>query len=200
MPLPAHVFREATLPPSRRETPTHCRTRSCGLSLSPPRVNELPVSFPDAPPAARVAAAEAVLKRAMRAAIVEEGRRPDGRGIDETRDLTGEVRWNVSCSCYEMCRGRYAAESTEVYQPQRNNSSHLFWVPVYTFTPFGIMLDLTSPPPQHCAGLFGRSSVRRWTFSRPCTGRVCSHAVRRRPWLPSPSAPPSSPLRSGKGP
>ncbi|CAM9125566.1 unnamed protein product [Ectocarpus sp. 4 AP-2014] len=51
----------------------------------------LATSFPDAPPAARVAAAEAVLKRAMRAAIVEEGRRPDGRGIDETRDLTGEV-------------------------------------------------------------------------------------------------------------
>ncbi|CAN0535030.1 unnamed protein product, partial [Ectocarpus sp. 12 AP-2014] len=56
------------------------------------RVREaLATSFPDAPPAARVAAAEAVLKRAMRAAIVEEGRRPDGRRIDETRDLTGEV-------------------------------------------------------------------------------------------------------------
>lgn len=52
------------------------------------------VSFPDAPPAARVSAAESVLKRAMRTAVVEEGRRPDGRGIDETRDLTGEV-----CMC-----------------------------------------------------------------------------------------------------
>jgi len=39
-----------------------------------------------------VSAAESVLKRAMRAAIVEEGRRPDGRRADETRDLTGEVR------------------------------------------------------------------------------------------------------------
>eukprot|EP00752_Nemacystus_decipiens_P016799 g15035.t1 len=48
-------------------------------------------SFPDTPPAARASAAESVLKRAMRAAIVEEGRRPDGRGIGETRDLTGEV-------------------------------------------------------------------------------------------------------------
>lgn len=50
------------------------------------------VSFPDAPRAAGVAAAEAVLKKAMRQAIVEDGRRPDGRGVGDTRILTGEVR------------------------------------------------------------------------------------------------------------
>lgn len=57
-------------------------------------------SFPDAPPAARVAAAEAVLKRAMRAAIVEEGRRPDGRGVTDLRQLTGEVCEKFSASTF----------------------------------------------------------------------------------------------------
>lgn len=49
------------------------------------------ISFPNAPCAAGVAAAETVLKRAMREAVVEDGRRPDGRGIKDTRLLTGEV-------------------------------------------------------------------------------------------------------------
>ncbi|CAN0409058.1 unnamed protein product, partial [Hapterophycus canaliculatus] len=63
-------------------------------ALGPPsacKTETLHGSFPDAPPAARVAAAEAVLKRAMREAIVEDGRRPDGRGVTELRQLTGEV-------------------------------------------------------------------------------------------------------------
>lgn len=109
-PLPAHVF----VSPYDGEPHTHRLTRSCGLSLSLRRVNKLPVSFPDAPPAARVAAAEAVLKRAMRAAIVEEGRRPDGRGIDETRDLTGEVRGVVKFRARAMT-------CVAVATPKRNN-------------------------------------------------------------------------------
>ncbi|CAM9591763.1 unnamed protein product [Pylaiella littoralis] len=51
----------------------------------------LKTKFPDSPPAARVSAAEAVLKRAMREAIVQHGRRPDGRKKSDMRDLTGEV-------------------------------------------------------------------------------------------------------------
>ena len=49
-------------------------------------------SFPDAPRAAGVAAAEAVMKRAIREAIVEHGRRPDGRSVGDTRELTAEAR------------------------------------------------------------------------------------------------------------
>lgn len=50
------------------------------------------LSFPHDPPAAAVAAAETVLKKAMRKAVVEEGRRPDGRGVTEPRELIGDVR------------------------------------------------------------------------------------------------------------
>ncbi len=67
-----------------------------------------PESFPDSPPAARVSAAESVLKRAMRSAIVEEGRRPDGRRVNETRDLAGEVRGRDvlrMCLLFSSCLG-----------------------------------------------------------------------------------------------